>query len=222
MIVYYDRQREYADGRLHPYGADAHGQRAFVDFMAHPEKISTSLEDFLPFSDQTAIQTFYQMLAHLNGAGSHLETVDCAFRGPGKHNDPNSNLALSTDGRLFLMYRDVRINCSKEHYKWLCGKLMHELKLTDPDFPATEGVVGFSLNKALHVEISDGIWLPSGEFEASEDDRGIGYHTMLTFWAYGNSESELFANLDRVFRNIWEACKLINKSIDDAGSGVET
>lgn len=221
MITYYDPEREYAGARLHPYGADAEGSRAFIDFKAHPERIPASLEDFITFSDQPAVQTFYQMLAYLNGLDSHLETVDCAFHGPAKHGDSNSHLALSAHGRLFVMFRDVRINCSKPHYEWLCGKLMQELGLIDPELSATDGVVAFSLNPALHIEFSNGFWLPSGEFDASEDDKGMGKHTMLTFWAYGDTEAELFKNLDRVFQNIWTASKLINKSIDEAARGSE-
>jgi hypothetical protein len=218
MIVYYDRDREYRGGRLYPYGPDADGQRGHIDFRASPGQIRTSLEDFLPFARWPAIQTFYGLLEYLNGPTSRLETVDCAFRGPYSHCDSNSGLALAADGRLFVMYRDIGINCSKDHYQWLCGKLMQELELVDATFPAAEGVVAFSLNSALHVEISDGQWLPSGEFDAAQDDRGMGYHTMLTFWAYGNDEAALFSNLDRVFKNILEVSKSIDKLINDAVS----
>lgn len=221
MRVYYDRDREYAEGRLHPYGADALGLHAYIDFKACPEKIPSSLEDFLPFSDRPAVQTFYEMLAYINGPDSHLESVDCAFRGPAAHSDSNSTLALVGYGRVFIMYRDLKFNCREECYQWLCGKLMEELGLNDPDFSAGEGVVAFSLNEALHVDISDGVWLPTGEFDAAVDDRGMGCHTMLTFWAYGNSEDEVFSNLNRVFENIVQACRLIDASMKQSLGSAE-
>ena len=55
MQVYYDAARAYSTARLHPYNE-------FVDFVQHSDQIPVALEDFRPFSDRLAVQTFYDFL----------------------------------------------------------------------------------------------------------------------------------------------------------------
>ncbi len=210
MITYYDNHRTYEVLRLHPYAPRDVGQSGYVDFKTEPERISSTLEDFIPHSHHPAIQTFYNLLKYINGPSSFLETCDCALRPPVSHSDKNSNLPMSVHGRLFLMYRDERLNCSPQHSDWLCKSLMSILSRIDPMLTANEAVIGFTLNPALHTAISNGNWLPDGSFECDDNDPAHGAHTMLSFWAYGNDAAHSFENLDRLFKNIQQGCTEFN------------
>lgn len=213
MITYYDNHRTYDVLRLHPYAPGGMGQSGFVDFKESPEKISSTLEDFKPHSEHGAIQTFYNLLQYINGQDSFLETCDCALRPPTIHSDDNSNLPISVHGRLFLMYREEKLNCSKVHAEWLCGKLMSLMDEIDPDLTANEAVIGFTLNPVLHTSISKGNWRQDGQFECDENDPGHGAHTMLSFWGYGNDGTHAFENLGRLFSNVAQGCAELNREI---------
>jgi hypothetical protein len=220
---YYDAAKTYPKVRLHPYRAGGDSPTGYLDFVKNADQISTALEDFRPFSDRSAVQGFYDFLQWLNGSESYLQSSDCAFRPPAPHQDTNSHSNLSAVGRIFIMFRDLQLNCSALHTDWLCKQLMDHLSAIDPDMSAAEGVVGFTLNPALHLDLAKGIWHPSGEFEAAPDSPGFGRQLMLTFYVYGNDENHVFDNLDRVFRNIWSACRSLSQEVHEAisaGGGV--
>jgi hypothetical protein len=216
MIVYYDPNRTYTIPRLHPYQPGDATQSGFVDFKSYPEQIPIVLEDFIPFADTPAIQAFYSFLKWINGPHSVLETNDCALRPPSGHHDDNSDHLLSINGRVVLMFRDLKLNTSQEHIEWLMARLMELLSMIDVDMPSSEGVVGFTLIPALHTSISNGIWHPDGNFESGDNDPGFGNHLMLTFWAYGDTESQIFYNLNRVYLNIWKSVENICQEITNA------
>jgi len=52
-------------------------------------------------------------------------------------------------------------------------------------------------------------------FESDEDDPAHGHQVMLWFWAFGDTEAAVFANLDRAFGNIWAACRATSVAIAD-------
>jgi hypothetical protein len=214
MLVYYDDGRTYQEARLHPYTARSGDQSGHVDFKAHPERIPDVLEDFRPFDSTDCVQTFYSFLRWINGPDSHLETCDCALRRPGVHRDPNSNRKLSVYGRIYVMFRDLKVNSSLSQTDWLCGRLMGDLKGTDTNMPGSEGVVAFTLNPVIQIGISSGAWREDGQFFSPFNDPGRGRHLMLTLWAYGDDEFQMFQNLGRVFQNIWSACKSVSFEID--------
>lgn len=216
MKIYYDPDLTYPITRLHPYVAADQSQSGYVDFVKQPDQIPVVLEDFRPFSDKEAVRTFYDFLRWLNGTESNFQSCDCALRRPSKHSDTNSHYALSTTGRLFIMFRNLKLNCSEAHTDWLCRRLMRQLSETDQGMSAAEGVVGFTLNPVLHLDLSTGSWRGPGEYEAADDDPGHGRHLMLSFFAYGNDEALAFNNLDRVFGNIWSACRPLSQEVQDA------
>jgi hypothetical protein len=211
--VYYDAGRTYPTIRLHPYTATGVEQAGYVDFKTQPERIPEVLEDFRPYADREGIQAFYELLGRINGADSQLESCDSAFRPPAPQKDANSHRALSAYGRLYILFRNLTFNCSANHVKWLTQELMRELTNTDPDWPPSEGVVGFTLIKILQLALSAGEWLSESEFSAADDDPGYGQHLMLSFWAYGETEYEVYVNLGRLFRNIGVACEAVSKEI---------
>lgn len=162
MEVYYDSNRVYAGSRLHPYAPGAPGQTGHVDLKAYPELIASAMEDFVPFAHRPATQAFYELLRELNGPASHLETWDCAYRAPKPHQDANSALALCAVGRVYVLFRDLRLNCIASQIEWLCGKLMAILQERDPTLTAAQGVVGFTRLKILYTALSKGEWRAEG------------------------------------------------------------
>ena len=115
-----------------------------------------------------------------------------------------------------MLYRDLMLNSSETHADWLCGRMMKELDQIDPAFPANDGVVGFTQQPALQTEISNGIWHGPLGFEAGENDPGLEKHLMLSYWGYGDSDIDAFASVERIFRNIWDACRIISDMVDEA------
>jgi len=174
------------------------------------------LEDFIPFADTTAVQTFYDYLRWINGPESVLETSDCALRPPRPHNDPHSAAKLSIHGRVFILYRNLHLNSLKEQSNWLCGKLMQILAATDPALTAAEGVVGFTKNPSLQKAISNGRSIGTAFQATGPNDPGFGEHLMLSFWAYGDNDAAVFGSLQRVFTNVWTACRQISAEIEAA------
>lgn len=207
MTVYYDHSRTYATARLHPYTAAQPGESGYVDFKADPQLIPEVLEDFRPFADRPAIQTFYSFLRWINGPSSHLESSDCALRPPGPHQDGNSTLPLCIYGRLCLQFRDPFLNSSLPKVARLSARIMECLHATDAGLSEEAGVVGVTRVPILQLAISKGTWQPDESFKAQLDDPGRGEQLMLSFWAYGKDDDEAFASLERVFTNIWTACR---------------
>lgn len=218
MHVYYDENRGYSDVRLHPYQPNAAeaAQAGFVDFKAEPGRIPEVLEDFRPHAGEPAIQTFYELLRWVNGPESELESADCVFRGP----EPNTSTrtsprALQAHGRLCLMFRHLPANCHAESFDWLLTRLGTELKFMDTELDSIEAVIGFSEARALFIEISKGTLRADGHFESDADDPGHGHQVMLWFWAFGDTEMAVFANLNRIFGNIWAACRATSEAITE-------
>ena len=97
-----------------------------------------------------------------------------------------------------------------------CRRLMKHMDMIDRDMSAAEAVVGFTLKPVLHLDFAKRFWRPIGEYEAAENSPGYGRHLMLSFFAYGNDEPLVFNNLDRLFRNLWTACHLLSREMQDA------
>jgi hypothetical protein len=90
---------------------------------------------------------------------------------------------------------------------------MQILEAIDVEFSSSEGVAGFTLTRTLQLALSKGFWRPDGSFDCAADDPGFGRHLMISFWAYGDTASEAFANLNRLFHNLWNACRLLSAEI---------
>lgn len=91
-------------GRQQPYYPGQGGGVGYQNFVENPALIREVLEDFRPFGESPAIQAFYELLEWLNGAGSTLESVDCAFQYVG------AEVPTRAIGRLMLMYRKLDHN----------------------------------------------------------------------------------------------------------------
>jgi hypothetical protein len=203
MKTFEHQDEEPSIPRSHPWTiALSDPSHRYYDFKKRPELIRSSLEDFTPWSGLPVIDGFYDLLEWLNGPDSLLESNDCGTRGPTENRNPGFAKALEWTVRLMILYRHLPNNTLKEAAHWLADATRHYLKATDPAFEW--GVVGTTLKSTNFVT------LPVPEQEQA------GTQVMLTFWAWGDTDVELQANLRRVFRNthtaLIDVCREISKS----------
>jgi hypothetical protein len=192
--------------RAHPWTvAISDPNHRYYDLKTEPGLIRSSLEDFIPWSHLAAIETFYAFLEWLNGADSLLESNDCGTRGPRPNRNENFPKALECTARLMILYRTLPNNTLSGGVKWLADATRHYLLAIDPMFEW--GVVGTTLKPTTYVT------LPGTEVEQA------GYQLMLTFWAWGDTEDEVMANLGRTFTNAQVALKEVCREVSESTAG---
>jgi hypothetical protein len=207
MLVYHDQSEEAhaaGNGRYIPYSETSFdGDGAYYNFLLHPELIPTSLEDFTPFQHRPAVRRFYEMLAWMNGPVSILESTDCLLRPPAANATPSlgGGASLQVIGRVVFIYRDHALNTSDDHFYRLIDELHSALASVDQGWKM--GACGYARYPAHFVAL------------ASEPKEGvsIGGEVCVRFWAWGNTEDECFANLDRLFGNLDSAVRTVSLKI---------
>jgi hypothetical protein len=215
MDVNGDQSKGFQKAPVHPFTATRAGEAGFVDFKLQPERIPKVLEDFVPIGHESAIQTFYQFLAWLNGPDSVLESCDCALRGPEPHDFEYSQRLLSVHGRLMLMYRHLPANCD-DRFNSLYNSLGKELSSIDREFTQNQGTVCLAGSRALFNDLFPAHYPKKGKIISRFGDPGRGYQVLLLFKAFGDDANEAFANLDRVFKNIEMACRRTSEKLQAA------
>jgi hypothetical protein len=147
------------------------------------------LEDLRPWDACAAVQSIYGLLTWINGPGSPFESNDCAFDGPEANVDRGFPKRLQCCGRLGVLFRDLGLNTNERAMsRWIEG--IHEaLRVLEADF--AWGAVGTT---RLRVDYRD---LPEGHTEGSQ--------ILLSFWAWGDDEPEVFENLARVIAALRDA-----------------
>jgi hypothetical protein len=188
--TYENREAVSGQRRSHPWSpSTADLGHRYHDFRSTPELIPTVLEDFRPWDDHAAIRSFYELLAWINGPRSPFESNDCAFSGPDENSDDGFRKKIQCSGRLGLLFRDLRLNTSAPAMIRLIEGIHIRLRALDPDF--AWGAVGTTL---LRVDYLD---LPEGSAKGSQ--------VLLSFWAWGDDETEVFENLARVISALRQA-----------------
>jgi hypothetical protein len=186
----YDGQ-PFTEPRTHPWiGASASPASRYYDFKTEPARIRTALEDFLPWSHEPAVTVLYELLERLNGMSSHLESNDCAFNGPRESEAPQLG-KLQCDGRVMVLFRELELNLSKRRIEDLKNALHWRLAALDLTFEL--GMIGTTIPPVVYVE------LPGAREEQ------LGHQLMISFWAWGDAESEVMRNLKRVLENLSQA-----------------
>lgn len=109
--------------RSHPW-TDAVTNPAcrYYDFKVEPQRIRTSLEDFLPWSHYPAVTLLYELLERLNSPASRLESNDCAFSAPHHSEAPQLSKLLQCDGRVMILFRKLGLNLSLDRVEELKGE----------------------------------------------------------------------------------------------------
>ena len=178
--------RDWADGppRSHPWTTSAVDERDhYVDFRARPELIPTALEDFRPWERHPAVGAFYELVGWLNGPGSTLESNDCAFAGPEANAHQDFAKRLVCTGRIGVLYRELAANTDERAIRRLIKRLHVQLAALEPAL--AWGAIGTT---RLAVDYRG---LPAGA--------SLGAQVLVSFWAWGDDEAEVFAHLARVF-----------------------
>ena len=206
MLVFCDRNLDHTSDivRDHPWTiseVDASGQ--YHDFRKRPELIRSSLEDFVPFASRPAINRFYGLVEWVNGPDSTLESNDCGFRPPRPNDNPKFPGALKCNGRLMLLYRNLRHNLHEPACQWLSDSLAQCLWQTDAEFAG--GTIGLSRLPTRFVELPLDV--------SGDEESRIGWILMVSFWAYENTVDLTFANLDRLFGNLTAAVRQTSEQI---------
>jgi hypothetical protein len=186
----YDGQ-PFAEPRSHPWmGASDSPTARYYDFKAEPARIRTVLEDFLPWSHEPAVIVLYELLERLNGLSSHLESNDCAFNAPHDSEAPQLG-KLQCDGRVMVLFRELELNLSQSRIEGLKNALHRCLVELDSKFEL--GMIGTTITPVLYLELP-----------GAREDR-LGHQLMISFWAWGDVESEVMRNLERVLENLSQA-----------------
>lgn len=182
--------------RAHPWTVSTTDPAArYHDFKANPALVRTSLEDFIPWSGWPAVDSFYELLEWANGPDSTIETNDCAFEGPGANETAGFPKALEVTGRLMILWRDLRLNLVRSNVEWLRSNIHLLLNEADRDFEY--GAVGITVCRVRFLALS------------TASERGVGDQLMLSFWAWGDTEDEVMANLDRTVRNLHASLRAV-------------
>ena len=173
----------------------------YFDFKVQPELIESSLEDFLPWKQEPAIQQFFSFLRWINGPQSRLETDDCAFGGePKPHNDPGFlKWKLRCDGRVMIFNRDLIQNTKGWAVNKLRDRLTYQLTKVDPKFDP--GAVGIGRAPV------DFVSCPRNPPESN------GASLELRFFAFGSNRPDTFKALERVFRGMLQGAKRLSDEL---------
>lgn len=200
MKTYTHTTTETLIPRSHPWTqALADPSHRYYDLKAEPAKIRTALEDLLNLGTNPATETFYGLLEWLNGPQSALESNDCGARPLRPNKNPTFPKNIECTARLMILFRDLEHNLSVENTSWLEGAMQHYLLQIDTDF--AWGVVGTTLVPATFVTLP----LP--------ESMRVGKQLLLSFWAWGDDETEVWANLARVFSNTETALKEVSREV---------
>jgi hypothetical protein len=178
--------------RSHPW-TDATGNPDFryYDLTAAPEHIRSSLEDFQPWSHYAAIEAFYRLLESLNRRSSLFESNDCAFSGPEANEQPAIPKAFQCSGRVMLLFRAIERNTRPGSIEHLKNQLHHQLAELDQRFEW--GMVGTTLVPTRYLAL------------ARPGENQLGSQLMISFWAWGDTESDTMTNLKRLFESLSSA-----------------
>ena len=182
----------FEQARAHPWtDATGNAEARYYDLTTTPEHISSSLEDFQPWSHYAAVEDFYLLLESLNRPSSLFESNDCAFCGPEANEQTTIARALQCSGRVMLLFRTLERNTVPGSIEALKNQLHHELASLDPRFEW--GVIGTTLVPARYLALAD------------HGDNQLGCQLMISFWAWGHTEADTMTNLKRLFKSLSRA-----------------
>ncbi|MCX5741550.1 MAG: hypothetical protein NT062_03520 [Proteobacteria bacterium] len=188
MKTFEQRDAEAPFRRSHPWTTGADPTHRYHDLRAHPELVTSVLEDFRPWDRFPAIGAFYALVTALNHPDGTLETNDCAFTGPERNAEPSFRKRLMCTGRLGVLGRDLAANTDRAMRR-LSNQLLQRLGPLEPELEW--GAVGTT---RLAVDYRPPTRPPF-----------TGAQLLVSFWAWGDDEPEVFAHLGRVIAAIHTA-----------------
>jgi hypothetical protein len=191
--------------RMHPYEGGASPGVRYHDFRARPDLIPEVLEDFIAMAHYPAVQTFYELLRWINGPTSVFESNDCGLRPVRERQSSGFSGKLECTGRLMIFLRELKQNVSRAHVESYMRRIEKVLREADPEF--VDGAVALTL-------------IPCG-FEAlsTEDEVQVGDELQITWWAFGDTEGDALAALERVYGNVSHALRKVSDELAERGRG---
>lgn len=200
MRVYEYSAADSLRPRSHPWiDAESNTAYRYYDFRTQPELIRSSLEDLLQWNAYPAIETFYRLLEWLNGSESIFESNDSAFNGAAATAGTPSSKPLQCSGRLMILYRNLALNTSPEQMHRLTNATAQALSEADPLFEW--GAVAATIVTTRFTAIP------------GPPAHQRGQQLMLSFWAWGETETETMSHLDRIFQNLTGALQRVSDEI---------
>jgi hypothetical protein len=180
MHAFHDLQEEVGEPRLHPWDRSASDPNArFVNFRNHPELVRTSLEDFVPYAHQPAIDRFFELVEWMNSSESIWETTESKFWRVSTHtNRFFSPYRLTCSGRLVFFCRDHLWQCTRS--EWAFTNLLARLENRQPT--PLNACVGVFTMPTLFLSLSDDGGRTAPECKA------LG----VRCYGFGNTEDEAF------------------------------
>jgi len=180
MHVFHDPGEGKGEPRLHPWGVSAHDPDAkFVDFLKCPDLIRTSLEDFIPYAHQPAIERFFELIEWMRGSETIWETTESKFWPISTHtNRFFAQYPLTCSGRLVFFCRNHSWQC--RHATWLFENFLQRLVRRQPTSPnACVGAFMFPIQFLL---------LSGDGGQTAPECRALG----VRCYGFGRNEDEAF------------------------------
>ncbi len=205
MRVYRDAEIQAkfyaADARAHPWTHAEHDPaHRYVDFKVHPDQVSATLLDFRPWSEHHGVQSFFELIRRLNDSDSVIETNDCGFRGPHENSQNDAPCgkphARRADGRIMILWRDLRANLDMALVEWLIGAIEHYAKQIDDGWH--HGVIALGSCPAVYLDVD-----PDTE----------GSQVWIHFWLWGDSDDEVLIGLRRLSDNLQQIFEQIARQV---------
>jgi hypothetical protein len=205
MAMFVDYDTEKPPTRDHPWTiALSNPEETYVDFRTHLDQIALVLPDFKPWSHYPAIQTFYALLAWLNGPDSVLESNDCGLRAPRRDSEAPEMVREAFDadpvvihGRLTIIFRNLAWNASGPTVDGLKTSIHEGLRDNVPLFPAV---------------VKIGEWVHF--FTAVKKE---GRAVTLLYWAWGDDEAMAMGHLNTTFSAIHGCLRWISDAVRRRG-----
>lgn len=196
--MFVETDTEIPPPRCHPWTVVTLNPEAqYWNFRLHPEDIPTALEDFRPWAHYPAIQSFYGLLAWINGNDSIFESNDSGLRPP-KVDPETPELVrhvfdadpVGVHGRLAIIFRNLEWNAERKWVEWLKAMIHKGLRDNVPNFPSA---------------IMVGEW---PHLFTQIDKEGLA--VTLRFWAWGDDEASAMENLRGTFEVIHQCLQWIS------------
>ncbi len=188
--------------RSHPWtDATGNAQFRYYDLIGSPELIRTALEDLLPWQHTAAVERFYTLLEWINGVAGTIESNDCEFTGPSTNEYPHVAATQVCSGRIMLLFRDLTRNLPTAAMSQVAQQLHRALAPIDRSF--ARGMISTAIVPVRFLAV------PSQTNNTTSAQ--LGSQLMISFWAWGDSDEETFANLDRTLQNLTAALRTMTQ-----------
>lgn len=154
MRAFHDAEEGRGEPRTHPWQGSLRDPNAkFIDFLEHPELVRTSLEDFVPYAAQPAIDRFFSLIEWMSCPNNIWETTESYLWPPAS---PHKNqffkqYPIICSARLAFFNREHSWQC--RHAMWAFESLLAGLQRRQPTPP--NACVGVFTLPTLFLSLSD-------------------------------------------------------------------